>query len=248
MVLLWGVIACRSARPHAGGGKKSQQVSSDELLNKYKTGEFQFRTLALKGDGEFQNKKEKLTFTYRVSMVQDSVIWCSVSKLGMEAFRIQITADTLQVLDRLNKKYAETDYRFIRGLTGMDLDFQALQSVLTGNIAFVKDSLQADSRSKLPNRFIGRRDSTYYAWELSDENFKVNRVDAENNFRNQKSYIAYSSFQDQGGYLLPAYILLTVIRPERNQLELTHTRVDLNPENLSLSFSIPDNYERIRLQ
>jgi outer membrane biogenesis lipoprotein LolB len=226
----------------------SSDISNEEALSINYKEAFSFQSLSLRGDGKFENKKEKFTFAYKVMMVKDSLIWCSISKLGIEAFRIQIRPDSILVLDRLEKRYAEADYAFLQKITGMELDFQALESLLTGNIGFVKDSLKADAKSKIPHRFFGKKDSTYFSYNLSAENFKVKDMEAQNSAKNQKTYLSYSSFKDLDGHLLPEYILLTVVKPERNQLQLTHTKIQRNPETLPVLFNIPENYTRVRLQ
>lgn len=250
LILILVLFGCGSARRARMDQTKQQtkEISPEDMLSKNKTGEFLFSTLALKGDGKFENKKDEFTFTYRVLMVRDSLIWCSISKLGIEAIRLQISVDSIEVLDRLNKRYAQADYTFLQQITGMNLDFHALENLLIGNIGFVKDSLLADNKSKIPHRFLGKKDSTYFAYHLSAENFKVKRMEAENTARNQKTYISYSAFRDLNGYLLPEYILLTVVKPERNQLELTHSKIERNPESMSLNFTIPETYERIKLR
>jgi outer membrane biogenesis lipoprotein LolB len=241
------LVSCGTSRKGMKSNP-SEDITAEEALSRNYNEAFVFNTLSLKGDGKFENKKEKLTFFYKVMMVKDSLIWCSVSKLGMEAIRIQIRPDSIMVLDRLEKRYAEADYAFLQKITGMDLDFQALESLLTGRINFVKDSLRADAKSKIPHRFLGRKDSTYFSYHLSAENFKVKHMEAENSGRNQKTFITYSAFKNLDGNILPEYILLTVVKPERNQLQLTHTKIERNPESLPILFNIPDNYSRVRLQ
>lgn len=249
-ILSFWLYSCGTARKakNTQESAASNDISPEDMLSKNKTGEFLFNTLSLKGDGKFENKKDEFTFAYRVLMLEDSLIWCSISKLGIEAIRLQISQDSIQVLDRLNKRYAQADYSFIQKITGMDLDFHALENLLTGNMGFVKDSLRADNKSKIPHRFLGKKDSTYFAYQLSAENFKVKRMEAENTARNQKTFISYSAFKELNGYLLPEYILLTVVKPERNQLELKHTKIERNPESISLNFTIPEAYEQIQLR
>lgn len=222
-------------------------ISSQDALSKSRDVDFQFNRLSLKGDGKFESKKEQVSFTYRIQMVKDSAIWFSVTKMGYEALRALITPDSIQVLDRLSRKYAVADYSLLRKLSGMDLDFRAIENLLLGNIGYMKDSLLADSRSKIPHRFLGKKDSTQFSYVLSGENFKITRMEAENLNRNQKSFVTYARFEVREGFLLPQYLLLTVVKPERNQLELTHSRIERNPEPAILNFSIPDNYARVQI-
>lgn len=250
LMLSTGFFSCGSSLKSSKSATpiSEKEITPQDMLNRNKSGDFLFHNLSLKGDGKFQSKKEDLSFSYRVLMVQDSLIWCSISKLGIEALRIQISPDSIEVLDRLNKQYAHADYSFLQRLTGMDLDYRALENLLTGNIVFVKDSLLADPKSKIPHRFLGKKDSTFFAYHLNAENFKVNRMEAENTAKNQKTFITYSTFKELSGFLIPEYILLTVVKPERNQLELTHTRIERDQVMLSLNFTIPESYARIRLR
>ncbi|MBK7856213.1 MAG: DUF4292 domain-containing protein [Bacteroidetes bacterium] len=68
-------------------------------------------------------------------MRRDSVIWISISPaLGIEVARVLITKDSVKVIDRLSNKYKLTDYKYLNDLLRMNVDFDIIQGVLTGNL------------------------------------------------------------------------------------------------------------------
>jgi hypothetical protein len=72
-------------------------------------------------------------------MIHDSVIWISVSPgLGIEAVRLYITPDSVFFMNRINNEYATTTFSFFNTRYQVDLDFNMLQSLLTGNGLVVK--------------------------------------------------------------------------------------------------------------
>jgi len=250
LIMIFILGACTGKRKaRMAIAKSTESVLSDSVvLRNNLASEFEFMNLNLKGDGKFKNKKEKWTFAYRIYMVKDSLIWCSITKFGMEWVRMQITEDSIQILDRSGKNYITADYTLLREKSGMDINFNTLENILTGNTGFMQDSLRADIKSNIPHRFLGRRDSTQFAFILSADNFKINQMEAENQHKNQKTFLSYANYETLEGYQLPAYFLLNVIKPERNQIELIHTRMERNSENFSVSFSIPENYARLQIQ
>jgi hypothetical protein len=244
ILLIWG---CGTSHKAISSTPVETQFSHDEVLEGSKNAELDYLNLSIKGDGKFRNKKEKWTFAYKMSIVKDSIIWCSITKFGIEWVRMQITPDSLLILDRSSKSVISTSYDWLQNKTGIQLGFNALEQIMLGNVGYITDSLKADVKGNVAHRYLGRKDSTLIACIISGENFKITRMEAENQQKNQKSFITYANYIKIDEYLMPAYVLLNIIKPERNQIELIHNRMERNIHNINLSFVVPDNYARLQV-
>ncbi len=69
-----------------------------------------------------------------IRMQKDSLIWLSISKLGIEGARVLIARDSVRILDKINRQYAVADYGTISRQFRFPLSFEWLQALLVGNL------------------------------------------------------------------------------------------------------------------
>src|SRR5262249_51381025 len=69
---------------------------------------------------------------------KDSMIWVSVNAaLGIEAFRLLITPDSVKILDKLKKIVRLRSVSFLQDEVHLPVDFKTLQDLLIGNPIFL---------------------------------------------------------------------------------------------------------------
>ena len=62
---------------------------------------------------------------------KDSAIYLSIRPLfGIEAFKAELTPDSMKVIDKLNFRYFVVDYHFFKQRFGVDVDFYSLQGLI----------------------------------------------------------------------------------------------------------------------
>lgn len=77
------------------------------------------------------------TFTLRASarIIRDSLISISIQPmLGIEVARVEFTPGYFYVYDKMNKAYSETPYDYLHIATGLPIDYNAIQSMLTARL------------------------------------------------------------------------------------------------------------------
>jgi hypothetical protein len=136
------LMSCRSS-------KDTTQVepikdrSASYLLKRYERNEFDFNWIGMKVDVDLKTLGETQGFKATIRMKRDSVIWISITPaLGIEMFRVLITADSVKYISKLpdNKYYYVGGFETITDLAKVDLDFEMLQNLLIGNaIGLEKD-------------------------------------------------------------------------------------------------------------
>ena len=75
---------------------------------------------------------------------KDKYIWMKVTALfGIEAARVMITPDKIELLDRLNRKHITTNFTYLKTFTDIPLTFFQLQNMIAGNALFDADAKQS---------------------------------------------------------------------------------------------------------
>ena len=80
---------------------------------------------------------ETLTARSRVDlkMIKDSAFQLSVQPfLGIEIFRMELTVDSVKILDRMNKRYMADNYSNLKEQTPIEFNFYNLQSLFTNQL------------------------------------------------------------------------------------------------------------------
>ncbi len=139
---------------------KIKARSSKYLVKKLKKNEFQFETISAKATVNLIDSANKKTaFKTHLRIRKDSVIWMSISKIGMEAARVVITQDSVKLMDRFKKEYFLGDFDYINKIFGADLDYQMLEALLIGN------SLDFEENQKIHSRVDRKKDLYYLSTE-----------------------------------------------------------------------------------
>ncbi len=115
--------------------KKLEEKEAGELEGLILENTFKVSTLSARASVSTDIGGASTNFNINVRMQNDSIIWISISPLlGIEVARVVATRDSIKFLDRLNKRYSATDYRYINETLDLNVDYDIMQGVLTGNI------------------------------------------------------------------------------------------------------------------
>ena len=81
---------------------------------------------------DYTSKKETISATAFFVNKKDSIIYLTLSKLGIEGMRAVITVDSVIFLNHLTSTYYSGNYSLVENLLGFKVDFQILQSIFLG--------------------------------------------------------------------------------------------------------------------
>lgn len=230
------------------------------LTTNLKANELKFTWLKAKLNAEAMIDSSSNSFTVSLRMKKDSVIWMSLSRLGIEGARVLITKDSVKFTNTLQNKYFKGDYAYISKLLNTELDFEMLQSLLVGNsVAFYDDdekikpgvndcqyTLGTVRKFKMRRVERGKelREPAQSIFLVPD-NFKIARI-LFYEFNPDRSFDAhFGDFTStESGQLFPQKLNYTIKAQKNVTIDLNYTKVTLNEEQ-SFPFKIPDNYEQI---
>ena len=237
---------------------------SGKVLSKYlKENELDFNYASAKINCELTFENEEHSFNISVRCRKDSVIWLSISKLGIDAARALITKDTVKIMLGLTeKKYFIGDYTYINELLHSNLDYDMLQALLFGNSAnfYDEDEKLKPGKDKINcNYFLStvkkrnlkkinngdkQPDDNYQTIWLHPNTFKIVMLEFDDVKTKRKFNACYDEFTIIDKYLAPFKLVYSISAEKNMKAEMKFTKLTLN-EILNFPFRIPSSYEPI---
>ena len=117
----------------------------ETALAKIKASNIDFSTFSAQMKIDYADSRDKkYDVNAFIRMKKDSVIWISINAiLGIEAFRVMITPDTVSVLDKINKTIQYHSFDYLREMTNLPVNFSILQDLIIGNPVFLDSNIVA---------------------------------------------------------------------------------------------------------
>ena len=191
--------ACHSSRkasaPKVKDDKKTEAESAPYLEERIDSSSFRARTFSAKADVTTRQGENTLSFNINMRVKSDSIIWISITPLlGIEVARVMVTPDSVKFIDRINKKYSVTDLEFFNRLFDINVDFDIIQGIITGNLfAYKKNKfnsvyteegqyiLSTLSKRKLKRSLEDIDPSKPVVQDVwvSDSNYRISRLSVE---------------------------------------------------------------------
>jgi predicted transcriptional regulator len=231
------------------------------LTTNLKFNEFHFTKLNAKLNAEAAIDSSFNSFVVSLRIRKDSVIWMSISKLGIEGARVLISKDSVTFMNRINNTYFKGDFSYISKLLNTQLDFEMLQSLLVGNsVAFYDEdekikpgitncqytlgTIRKYKLRKVMEKGKELKDPAQSIY-LTPENFKISRI-LFYEFNPDRSFDAnFSEFKKVDSTQLFPTKMKYLIKAQKNvDITIDYTKIQLDEEQ-SFPFKIPNNYEQI---
>ena len=186
-------------------------------------------------------------------MQQDSVIWVSVSKLGIEAARVLITRDSIMILDKINRAYAVSDFATLSRQFSFSLSYPLLQAILVGNLPLPNRVAQKSKSTDEANYLLLRQQEGSVVVEnyVDEADRKLKKLLMTQQSANNTLRVEYADFASLDNFLFPFSSVLTLdYRSSANGqfsqtvLRSKYNKVELIDKNPGFPFTIPATYQR----
>jgi len=240
-----------------------REEGADYLFKKLKEHELQYYWFTAKFSAEYTNKGQTNSFNGQIRIRKDSVIWLSFSPaLGIEVFRMMVTQDSVKFINRMNNTFFTGDYNYVNRYLNTNIDFDILQSFLTGNdLSFYENGkfragidngiykLATAERMKL-KKFIRNKQENLRVliqniW-IDPENFKITRADVkEIREPNIKLGALYSSFEKIGDQLFPKEMSFDISADNNLSVTVSFNKITINTAQ-AFPFKIPQSYHPVK--
>lgn len=248
--LLVVVLSFACKRPPVTGVSLPPSAA-ENTADKVNVQDVDFDYFKSKSKISYTDASNNQTVTVDIRIKRDSVIWLSISKLGIEGVRSLITRDSIFVLDRLNNDYQIYDFTSLSRKFNFPINFDFLQAAILGNLP-VKEK---------PNRKIKvLREKGFYLLRQSDDSVTIDNYVSLDDLKLKKILVVekptnnslslnYENFSLLNNFLFPysSLISLNYQSPEGNYktvVTIQHTKAEISDKELKFPFAVPPKYER----
>lgn len=209
------------------------QVKADWLEGKAKIG--------------FEGLGQKVGATASIKLRKDSLLWMNVKKLGFEVARVQVTRDSVYMINRLSNQYLVKDLDYLEKQYNLPADFNTLQALILGNpIFFVKRNMQAENTADAHHLFAEENGKSNHFW-MMPEKFSLTKMSFEDNSANRSLGLLlqeYTETPDNQNFSYLRNIDLNSRETGQVNIEIAFSKVVLN-EPTAFRFEIPKRYTRV---
>ncbi|TSA24702.1 MAG: DUF4292 domain-containing protein [Bacteroidetes bacterium] len=263
LVFLTGFLLLSSCKTQRSIIKQPlKEEGAEYLFSKLKEHELQYTWFNARFSAEYQNAKQKQSFSGQIRIKKDTLIWLSLSVMGLEGMRLMITQDSIKYINRLNSTYLIGDWYDLNKFLNTNIEYDILQSFLIGNdISFYEDGkfkasvdkdeykLSTASRRKIKKYVRKHEDESNILIQniwLDPVTFKITRADVKEIRRdNIKLDATYSSFEMIGVQLFPRDMIYQISAENKILVDVSFSRINID-EPMQFPFKIPGSFTRVR--
>jgi len=177
--------------------------------------------------------------------------------LGIEAFRAELTPDSIKVVDRLNRRFLIEAFDEIKGNSEIDFNFYNLQALFTNQLFLPGETNLSEYPFNLfrweqtrTGYLLRTEDRTGMQYAFSaDSNEKLCATEIRDAYTNYMLNCSYENFRAVNRQLFPMDIKIRLFTENntQNALFLNFSRIEIDTP-LEMNFTVPNNYRRVSLQ
>jgi hypothetical protein len=252
------LTTCKTAKSGLATGAETETAivkSEEALFVSVLNNSLKFSTLSAQLKFDYKAGEKSLSTKAQIKMIADEQVLLSVQLfLGIEAFRILMTADSVSVLDRINRRYMTDSYEHLKGETRLDFTLQNLQALLTNRI-FLPGSNHATANSyKRFTAVANSRTAVYSVHDdidldysfIADINERLLSTRIENKDKQHSLLWLYDKFDSIDGQSFPTEMNVKVTIDETASinatLHFTHTEINVP---VKTDFTVPSGYQHV---
>ena len=239
------VVGCKSLAPVTTAAAIDTSLKPRMVQQMIASTALAFETLQWRGQAVLERggKRQKISVSTRLK--QDEGIWINGSVIVPLA-RVFITPKQLQGYEKINRQYAQIDFRELKKLLGVPLNYKIIENLLTAKPV----DARAFRRAKLSftkNAYVfGLRKRGVEVQFVFDAEFRL----TEQRLKEGKTTISviYDAYKKINGQWFPEQLSATLFGENgATTLTLNVKQVQLNG-NVNMPFAIPDGYKPIFIQ
>jgi hypothetical protein len=206
------LVSCKSTRTVT----KTNAVKSgaiEQLIQKVQETQPQFKTANIgKMTMALDYKNNKYNVSLSCKIKKDSALYISVQPfMGIEMFKAEITADTIRVFDKLNKRLYISDYINLSKKIGINVDYLSLQSLILNQFFCIGQNKIVIDSCKLVTLPTGNSQINFDTESIAQTtnvatNNAITQVALKSKSNNSQLLTNYSDFQTENGITFPKRI------------------------------------------
>lgn len=261
LVLCVTVYSCRSSKKlQSAMTKKDTTITilinpaeSDSArlvhtaFEKIEANHINFNTFSSKIKVDYKDSKQRsYDFNAFVRIQKDSVIWVSViAALGIEAFRVFITPDSVKIRDNLDKVIQYRSVNYIKELIKLPVDFYTLQDIIVGNPVFLDSTNVLMYKETESSISMSTADSFFkHLLTMRKDDFAIlhSKLDDVDAARNRTADFTYGDYGNIDTRLFSGDRKISIAEKTRLEINLNLKQVEFD-KPLNFPFNVPKSYK-----
>jgi hypothetical protein len=224
-----------------------QYTRAEEALSALYKNEIDFQTFSAKAKVQYQDHNGKQPdFNTFIRLKKDSVLWVSISAtfLGIEAFRLYITPDTLIMLNKLDKTVEYHPFSYLENFAQIPMNFSLLQNILVGNPVYIGDSVVSYRRTEnsILIGTVGKFFKNLITLSAGTNHLERIKLDDKDISQNRTAALLYNDYEKNSGFDFATEREINVSEKAKVDVSIEFKQYEFNKE-LSFPFAIPHNYK-----
>ena len=235
-------------------GQKTQEDLFSDILDK----SLKYQSISTKGSIEFRRGNSSKKMPAVCKLLKDSALQISIRipLLGTEAMKINMTPESVTIIDRMTERYATERFEDIGFLKNIDLNYYNLQDLITNHLfvpgkkGIAPSDVSKYNLSATNNAYIlNTKDRTGLSY-----NFAVNGADRiiatsiTHEQENASMRWSYNDFVEERGYTYPQNMVASLEAMEKKiEVSITYTKADFN-NGTEIDLSVPKRYKKVNIQ
>jgi hypothetical protein len=264
------LTACQSAKKIKTSPQKVDTMlplSISSLLAKIDSQSLNAERLNGDVDVDYKGKPMNVSATAMARWRRDSVIWLNIKKLGFNIARVQVTPDSVFVINYLQGNYVATDWSYIEKAFGSPLSFGMLQDILLGKPIFLTDKNALSMEKTVEGLFIlrGGDKQRKASYTINPTHFSITDMLFEEPTNDRYLKITYQNYgilsqktpTQRSGALATSkaperlFAYRRILEIQSKQTGKAIIEIEIDPESVEIDlpktirFEIPSHYTRL---
>ncbi|MBL7471791.1 DUF4292 domain-containing protein [Robertkochia sp. 1368] len=238
--------SCGSKRAVASGEVDGKLNAKQIIRNHYKN-DLDFETLRARVKVDYDDGKADQGFALSLRMKKDEAIWLSAT---LSVVKVLITPERVSFYNKLDNTYFDGDFELLNKILGTEVDFYMVQNLLLGQSIFdLKE--QRYTASVAQNRYQLKPDKELELFKLlfllEPSNYKIALQQLSQPEKGRILNIAYESYQDVGGKVVPDKIVLNAQDgPSVTTIDIEYRNLEFD-QKLNFPYNIPSGFKPVEL-
>jgi len=248
------ISGCKSKKTITTGGELIKKTYKEVIADALKT-EINFKTLTSKGNVELKSGSSSQKVPAVFKIVKDSILQVSlrIPIIGGEAMRMDMTPESIVIIDRLKKQYFSENFKDSEFLKKLDFNFYNLQALFTNKL-FIPGKREISS-SDYDNFMVTMANDLYMLQTRGKAALSYNfAVDASdhivstliyNEQQNLSLQWSYQDFIQDNGLTYPTTMLAKMeVAKKRADINISYNKLDID-KDFNVDTSIPSKYTKV---
>lgn len=211
--------------------------------------EIDFEYLHGKARLNYKDDKKERDVKATIRIHKDSVIWMTLSYIGVQGGRALINKDSVTIMSTVDKEYYVFDYADLSKRFNFKIDYNVIQSAMLGNLIMPMN--QQDQIQEIPNyNLLDQQQGTVMIKNyINQTTKKLEKLELTESVTKNSLRIEYSNFQPINEKSFPYTGIVNLFYKTtagiiNNTITFEYTKVEVGTKELKFPFNIPKRYER----